>query len=158
MSRLSVLSKCVRIWCVCVILALLTSCSTAERQAAPPSSRPPLAAPLAREQLPISLYSVLANPGQYHGQELEIEGFVSSSEGMFALSPDLESLGQNVIANMIYLDVTDCKHRTRLTAHGNPAHCFLKGRVDATRHGWRDEVRWICTFVASDCQMVVPLR
>ena len=105
MSRLSVLSKCVRIWCVCVILALLTSCSTAERQAAPPSSRPPLAAPLAREQLPISLYSVLANPGQYHGQELEIEGFVSSSEGMFALSPDLESLGQNVIANMIYLDV-----------------------------------------------------
>jgi hypothetical protein len=105
----------------------------------------------------VSLFAILADPGRFHGREIEIEGVVSYGHSQFVLAPDPFNMTYSTGANLICLDVSECNRKEELQKHGNPAVCYLRGVVDSNDFGPNEYPPKSCTFHAHDCRLVVHI-
>lgn len=159
-THMSDMKSAPKVLIFCLLILSAPSCSHNQYRV----HRKSVKSGVVREQPPptvlsrVSLIAILADPIRFDGQDIQIEGFVCESERAFVLSPDLNSMAQNLTANLIYLDVSECRNKENLNKKGNPAHCYLKGSVDARDLGPQPYLPFACTFRAKECIMVVPLR
>jgi hypothetical protein len=118
------------IFCCPLVLGILC-CRTA-----PPAA--PTAAPVTKLTPPaefdakvpsVPMITLLADPSLFAGREVAVEGFLEHSEGGFILSPDLRSLAESLLPNLIYVDTLHCRHKGALPARGQRAYCQLRARV-----------------------------
>jgi hypothetical protein len=145
---------------VLVIIAIgLLACGHGTPQTNTPSPSATATSPGGARR-PISLISIVADPSKYHGRELEVMAFFSFNEthGQYILAPDLDSIGQDLTANCVYLDVSQCAEKLKLENVGNPALCILRGTVDTNHVGFADYPMFPCGFHATKCVLSVRLR
>lgn len=119
---------------------------SAEGSLAPPSQ------PSIRR--PVSLITLLADPGKYHGKEIAVQAFFSHAHGEWVIAPDLTSISQDMGVNFFILDLSKCDESSKLDEVGNPGMCFLVGTVDALDYGPREHSFVAGTFRAKKCSGV----
>jgi hypothetical protein len=99
----------------------------------------------------MSLITLLADPGKYHGKEIAVEAFFSHTRGGWIIAPDLTSIGQDMSVNFFILDLSKCDDSSKLDEVGNPGKCILVGTVDTHDYGPREFSFVAGTFRAKKC-------
>jgi hypothetical protein len=107
------------------------------------------------EKRVLSLFPVLADPGRFNGQEIEIEAFVASAEGHYVLAPTLSCIANSTGPSLVNLEISGCRGREKLK-NLNPGICYLRGIVDAVEFGGPPPMAF--TFRAIECKSAVRVR
>jgi hypothetical protein len=107
------------------------------------------------EKRVLSLFPVLADPGKFHGQEIDIEAFVASAEGHYVLAPTLSCIANSTGPSLVNLDINRCRGKEKLNSL-NPGICYLRGTVDAAEYGGPPPMAF--TFRAIECKNAVRVK
>jgi hypothetical protein len=82
----------------------------------------------------VSVAALLADPGRFHGEHVQVVGFLSLGEQDY-LMLDRDSLSFGITANGLLLDLAEVRNTWSLRSDATGSCCIIIASVDATDRG-----------------------